>query len=293
MDYRRGFEEIVHPETFEEPFARMPIQPDGKSRVWGANSFALLPMFRGAYREDVAQQCGFRMPVSPGREKRTHSGLRLTAAYPDAAAAAPGFVSHAKEGRGGIEASTVHTNAVILGKLFVQRFGNCTHSGEETQVLVGNALGYADRYALEAGFRRCTSRLGSPKSRASWFARDVPSGPGNAEWDLYEAGGVTYLPPFYCVAPYRVAEGMPRSDALCGSLSGQGYLYQYAFRFAALAQLLVSAWLTPTVSYGNHVISTEVVTRAMEACHRLMCTGSHETQEVEKYDNGSSPRAYN
>ena len=104
---------------------------------------------------------------------------------------------------------------------------------------------------------------------------------------------MAYLPPFYCIAPFRVAERMPRSDAPRGSLSGQGSLYQYAFRVAALAQLLVSAWLTQTVSYVNHVRFAEVATRFMEVCQRQMRAGPHETHEVEKYDNGGSPWAYN
>ena len=191
MGSRRGFQKIVRPEAFEEQYARLPVQPDDKSREWGVNSFAALPMFGGAFREDVAQLCGFRMPVSPKRQKRTFSGLWLTVVDRDATVAAPGFAPHVEEEAVGVEASTAHSNAVILGNLFAKWFGNCTRSGKETQVLVDNALGRADRYALEAGFLRCASRLGVPNSRASWFARDVPSGAGNAEWYLYEAGGAT------------------------------------------------------------------------------------------------------
>ena len=90
-----------------------------------------------------------------------------------------------------------------------------------------------------------------------------------------------------------MAEGMPRLDALRGSMPGQGYVYQYAFRFSALAQPLASVWLAPTASYRNRVMFAEVVTRAMEARHRQMCTGPHEAYEVEKYDNGSAPWASN
>ena len=104
--------------------------------------------------------------------------------------------------------------------------------------------------------------------------------------------GATYLPLFYRVSPYRLAEGMARSDALRGSLSGQGYLYQYALRFAALVHLLVSVWLAPTVSYCNRVMFTEVAARAMEARHRQMCAGPHETYEVERYDISGAPWAY-
>ena len=86
---------------------------------------------------------------------------------------------------------------------------------------------------------------------------------------------------------------MPRSDASRGSLSGQGYLYQYAFRFAALAQLLASLWLTPTPSYCNRVMFTEVGARAKEARRRQMRAGPHETYEVERYDIGGAQWAYN
>ena len=225
MDTRRGFEKVAQHEAFDEQYAHPPVQPGDKSRVWGVNSFALLPMFGGAFREDVAQQRGFRTPVPPSREKRTRSGLGLTVVDPDATATVPDFASRAKEEAAGVEASTAHSNAVILGKLFAKWVGNCTRAGKETQGLVDNALGYAGRCALEAGFRRCASRMGIPNSRASWFARYVPSGVGNAEWYLYEAIGITYLPAFFRVAPYRMAEGMPLSDDPRGSLAGQGYVY--------------------------------------------------------------------
>ena len=90
---------------------------------------------------------------------------------------------------------------------------------------------------------------------------------------------------FFCVAPYRLAEGMPLSDALRGSLSGQGFAYQCAFRFSALASPLVSVWLSPSASYQNRVMFTEAVTRAAEVCRRQMCMGPRENYEVEKYDN--------
>ena len=159
--------------------------------------------------------------------------------------------------------------------------------------MVDNALGYADRYALDAGFRRCASRFGISNSRASWFTRDVPSGVGNAEWYLYEDAVISYLLASFRVAPYRMAEGMPLSDALRGSISGQSYVYQYVFRSSALVLLLVWVWLTPTASRRNRVMLTEVVTRAMEARHRQMCAGPRETYEVERYDNGCAPWAYN
>ena len=150
MDTRRGFEK----NAFDCVRALLRVQPGDKSRVWGVNSFATLPMFRGAFREDVAQQRGFRMPVSSNQEKGTRSGLRLTVVDPDATVTGPGVASHAKEEAAGIESSTVHANAVILGKLFAKWSGNCASSRNQTRVLVDNALKFADRNALEAGFRR-------------------------------------------------------------------------------------------------------------------------------------------
>ena len=184
IDTRRGFEKIVEPKAPDSLHGLLPAQPDDESRVRGVNSFAVFPMFGGAFREDVAQRYGFRMPVSSRREKGAHSGLWLAVVDPDATATVPDFTSRAKEEAAGVEASAAHSNAVILGKLFAKWVGNCTRAGKETQGLVDNALGYAGRCALEAGFRRCASRMGIPNSRASWFARYVPSGVGNAEWYL-------------------------------------------------------------------------------------------------------------
>ena len=293
MDTRRGFEKIAQPEAFDTQRALLPVQPDDKCRVWRVNSFATSPMFGGVFREDAAQQCGFRAPVSSSQEEGTRSGLWLTVVDPDATVAAPGFAAHVKEGAAGVEASAAHANAVISGKLFAKWFGNRASSGKETQVLVDNALRYADRYALEAGFRRRTSRVGIPNSRASWFVCDVPEGMGNAEWRLFEAAGESYFPASFRVAPYRIAEGMPLSDALRGPLEGQGYVYQYATRFSALVFLLVSVWLAPTASRRRRIMITEVFTRAMAARYRQMCAGSHDSGEVEEDDNSSAPRAYN
>ena len=106
-------------------------------------------------------------------------------------------------------------------------------------MLVDTALKYADRYALGAGFRRRTPRAGIPNSRAGWFARDAPRSMGNAERRFYEAVGALRLPSFLRVAPYRMAEGMPLSDAHRGSLGAEGYVYQYAARFSSLAFLPV------------------------------------------------------
>ena len=54
MDTRRGFGKNAGHETFDSFGGLLPVQPDGKSRVWGANSFAALPMFGGVFHEDAA-----------------------------------------------------------------------------------------------------------------------------------------------------------------------------------------------------------------------------------------------
>ena len=72
MDTRRGLEKIGGRDTFERLHGLLPAQPGDKSRVWGVNSLAASSMFGGTSREDVAQQCGFRMPVSPSQENGAH-----------------------------------------------------------------------------------------------------------------------------------------------------------------------------------------------------------------------------
>ena len=90
-----------------------------------------------------------------------------------------------------------------------------------------------------------------------------------------------------------MAEGMPLSEALKGSLYGEGYAYQFAARFSSPAFLLGAAWLGPTVSYGNRVMFTEVITRAMEARHRMMGAGPSEKWGAETRGGGDMPWAFN
>ena len=126
-----------------------------------------------------------------------------------------------KEEAAGRDSSGVYTNAEILGRLFAKWFGSCASKGGETKVSVGNASKYADRYALEAGFRRRASRMGVPNARAAWFARDAPQSTGRAEGRFYEAASDLRLPDFLLVAPYRMVGGMPSSGSLWGSLYGE------------------------------------------------------------------------
>ena len=94
-------------------------------------------------------------------------GLWLAVVDPDAASTPPGVVSRAKEEAAGLDSSGARANAVILGRLFAKWFVDCARKGDETKVLAGNALKHADRYALEAGFRRRAPRIGAPNSRAA------------------------------------------------------------------------------------------------------------------------------
>ena len=163
------------------------VQPDDMSRVGGVNSFALYPMFGGKSREDVAQQRGHRMPASPRQEKGTHSGLWLAAVDPDASVTVSGAESYEKDEAAGRTSSEVKKNAGVSGEVLPKRFGECVSSPTDIQALVNDAAGYADRYALGAGFRRRASRVGVPNGRAAWFARDVPESMKPPTWRLCEA----------------------------------------------------------------------------------------------------------
>ena len=67
-------------------------------------------------------------------------------------------------------------------------------------------------------------------------------------------------------------------------------MYQYAARASCGSVfLLVSVWLAPTVGYGNRVMITEVLARAIEVCHRMMGTGPSDKWEVEKYESNGKP----
>ena len=55
---RPGFDDVVNRDGFDDQYGHIPAQPDDKSRVWGANSFVVPPMFEGFLQPEVAQQCG-------------------------------------------------------------------------------------------------------------------------------------------------------------------------------------------------------------------------------------------
>ena len=122
LDSPRGFEKIAEAKALDSLHGLLLAQPGDKSRVWGANSFALLPTFGGMFSENVAQQSGLRMPAASFQEKGNHSGLWLAVVDPDAAATAPGVVKQAKDEAGGRASSSARNNAGILGKLFAKWF---------------------------------------------------------------------------------------------------------------------------------------------------------------------------
>ena len=74
LDGRRVFDKIVEPKAFDEQYGLLPAQPDDKSRVRGADPFAALPMFVAEFREEVAQQRGYRMPTASDHQEGTNSG---------------------------------------------------------------------------------------------------------------------------------------------------------------------------------------------------------------------------
>ena len=133
MDARRGVEKIAGPKAFDPLYGLLPVQQGDKSRVWGVNSLAALPMFGGVFREDAAQQRGFWTPVSSSQKKGTRSGLWLAVLDPDATVAVPGAVSRVKEEAAGLEASSLRANAALSGKLFAMWSGNCASKSNETK----------------------------------------------------------------------------------------------------------------------------------------------------------------
>ena len=190
---------------------------------------------------------------------------------------APGYVSPVMGERDGFETSTAHSNAAISGKVFATWFSKCTRLGLRRPVRTRSRFPWTFLSVRRAQLARQLIRARCPSWRRNGPLRGRRS-------DLPAA-----VFPRLSVPPGRRYAPVGRSP---WSLSGKGYLYQYAFRFAALVQLLASVWLAPTASYCNRVMFTEVVARAMEARRRQMCAGPHKTYGVERYDISGAPRAY-
>ena len=92
----------------------------------------------------------------------------------------------------------------------------------------------AGRFALEAGFRRCASRVGVPSTRASWFVGDVPEFMASPKWYLFAVFCSSRVRKSHRAQSYRFAGRPPRPEALRGSLYNEGFVYQYASRASAL-----------------------------------------------------------
>ena len=136
QEARPGFEDVVNNGGFGGQYGHLPAQPDGKSRVWGVSSYAGLPTFEGEFREKVAQQYGYRMPMAPDCEEGTNSGLRLAVACPDATATAPGVAPQSAVSADGAGRSPVEEDAALLGKVAATRFGECALNPSATEDLV-------------------------------------------------------------------------------------------------------------------------------------------------------------
>ena len=99
----------------------------------------------------------------------------------------------------------------LVGKVSATRFGEWTLDPSATEDLVKNARQFSDRYVLEAGFRRRSSRLGVPNPRASWFECDVPQSMAPPERFLFSAFSHLRLPRGQRAEPHHLAARAPSS----------------------------------------------------------------------------------
>ena len=261
---RPASDAIANKDCFDDQYGHLPVQPDDKSRVWGANSFAALPTFKGKLRADVAQLRGRRLPTVSNMEECANSGVLLWVSDPDVPVTVPGVLPNDVFDGGESASPSIMKNAEILGKMFAPRFVVCSLDPSASAQFVDNARKYAGGYALEAGFRRRASRLGVPNARSGFFVPDVPKNQTPPEWLVYSAIQSFRLPKDQQVQPYRFAECAPTPYSLRGSLEGGGFVYQFAARAAALILLLASVVLAPTACYRNRAMLTEAITRPFE-----------------------------
>ena len=259
---------------FDEQYSTIPVQADDKSRVRGANWFAASPTLEGELRGEVAQQCGYRMPKASDCEEDATSGLRLAVVDADAAATVPGVAPSAPQHAAGAGPSEVKKNASLLGKRLVARFGDCMSGPSETLDLVKNAGRCPGKYALEAGFARCRSRLAVPAARAVLFESDAPLYMTFLGRLSFSAFGSLRWPEGQSVQSFRFAARAPSPRSLRGYLEGEGFAYQYSASALALVMMSVAALLPPTESRRIRVIATKVITLAPEARDPKMVRGS-------------------
>ena len=274
LETRPGFDDVVNKDEFGGQYVNIPAQPGDRSRVWGVNSFKVSPTFEGVLQLEVAQQCGHRMPSSPYREWGANSGVWFAVAGPGATATVPGAVPDAEASDEATDRPPVEANAFLLGKVSASRFSNCTLAPSETDDLFRNASQYAERYAVEAGFRRCLPRLDVPNTRASVFEFEAPQYMASPGWLLYEAIARFRLPGEQQVRTHRPADRAPTSQSLRGALDNEGFVYQVAARARALIFMTASLILSPSASYCNRSMIIGVISRALEVCGAKMVRGS-------------------
>ena len=181
-----GFEKKVGPDAFDVHYGHLPPQRDDKSRVRGANSFALLPAFVGTVRAEIAQQRDYRVPEVSLFEKGTNAGLRLVASDLDAALTVPGSGTAVQSGETVDSAARAKKHAESSGKLFAVRLGECSSDPEAATVVAKNARLYPARYELESGLKRCWSRRSGTITRAPVFPLDLPKLGSSPERRLYK-----------------------------------------------------------------------------------------------------------
>ena len=170
---------------------------------------------------------------------------------------------------------------MLLGKVFVSCFGDSSSDPSASDELVKNARKFAERCALEARFRRRSSRAGVPNTHASRLELDAPSYQASAVWLAGTASNELRLSKEPHVQMFRFAGRAPAPLSLRGALEGEELVRQVAAPAAALVFLLVSVRLTPTASYRNRAMLTEVITRAFEVRDQKMACESAEKQWVE------------
>ena len=108
-------------------------------------------MFEGGFREEVVQQCGYRMPVASDYEEGTNSGLWLAVADPGATVTGLGVATSIAEKVVVFSRSEAQGNASSLGKVFVARFGARASNPSDAQELMGHACRFSGRYGIGAG----------------------------------------------------------------------------------------------------------------------------------------------
>ena len=128
------------------------------------------------------------------------------------------------------------------------RFDEFTRDPEATEALLSNMMRNSDRYELDCGFVRSSSRARHALPRVSAFAANVPTSRTDLAWFLYDLFQDRLAAQHLVAQTHRILVSCPDADAVRGSLYNSGFAFRYAVRAQALLRLLVSVWLLPTAS---------------------------------------------